>query len=93
MNLEPLRNGQEIPMIIMADDTMFIATQQPPEFVDPDKMAQTVQSITVVMENGQMGGVPWFHVLSWDGHQSRWNGAIEVKGFRLEDVEVTHELG
>jgi len=39
-------------------------------------------SIKVVMENGQMAGVPWFEVYEGETMKSKWNGAL------LEGVEL-----
>ena len=35
-----------------------------------------VEKITVVMENGQMAGVPWFAVWKEGRTDSKWNGAL-----------------
>jgi hypothetical protein len=35
-----------------------------------------VESITCVMENGQMAGVPWFAVKYTDGSTIKWNAAL-----------------
>ena len=35
-----------------------------------------VEKITVVMENGQMAGVPWFAVWKEGKIHSKWNGAL-----------------
>ncbi len=40
-----------------------------------------VTEITVVMEHGQMAGVPWFVVWSHDKIISKWNAAL-VQGAR-----------
>ena len=42
----------------------------------------TVTEIMVVMENGQMAGVPWFLVTLSDGSQTKWNAA-HVDGVKL----------
>ena len=41
-----------------------------------------VTRIEVIMENGQMAGVPWFAVFNGDRMISKWNGAhIEGVGY------------
>lgn len=35
-----------------------------------------VEKITIVMENGQMAGVPWFAVWKDGKIVSKWNGAL-----------------
>jgi len=37
---------------------------------------KTCDMIVVVMENGQMAGVPWFEVIKDGKVHSKWNGAL-----------------
>lgn len=41
-----------------------------------------VEKITVVLENGQMAGVPWFAVWKDGKIDSKWNGAM-LEGVQL----------
>lgn len=64
--------GQEVKAIFFSGaEESFFRVGHPP-----------CKKITVVMEYGQMAGVPWFAV--WDDHKiiSKWNGAM------LEGVEL-----
>ena len=43
------------------------------------RIGRDCDSIIVVMENGQMAGVPWFEVWTNNKLKSKWNGA-KVQG-------------
>lgn len=55
--------GQEIKTIYFSDDTHITA-------------GESCDSIEVVMENGQMAGVPWFAVVKDGKMDSKWNAAL-----------------
>lgn len=66
-------DGQEIQSIFHLDD----------EITNVNDM--TIKRITVVMENGQMAGVPWFQVEYVNGVKRKFNGA------HVEGVDVYQE--
>ncbi len=66
--IEPLKEGQKLDTIFFADGEDITATNG--------------TEITVVMEYGQMAGVPWAQVREKDGCECRWNLALCL-GVRL----------
>lgn len=61
--------GQEVQALYFKDGSECIAGQL------------GVEKITVVMENGQMAGVPWFAVWENGKVTNKWNGA-NLEGVR-----------
>ena len=49
-----------------------------------------VESITVVMENGQMAAVPWFEVVYSSGHVCKYNGAL-VEGVCINKKDLAND--
>lgn len=65
------KQGQKVNAIFFDNDGEF-------------RVGDSCLSITVVMENGQWAGVPWFEVRS-DKPTTKWNGAL------LHGVELIKE--
>ncbi len=69
---EEFKQGQEVKGLWLADkDESYFEVG-----------VGTTEKITVVMENGQMAGVPWFAVWRNGEIDSKWNGAL-VAGVKL----------
>lgn len=57
------KEGQQLKSILLADGGSI-------------SINANIESITVVMENGQMAHVPWARVLYFDGRASKFNLAL-----------------
>ena len=65
---QEFKSGQCVQQICFPDEAMIC--------IGCERQGQTVGKIVVVMENGQMAGVPWFAVISDEGEMiSKWNAA------------------
>lgn len=73
--MSKFKEGQLIQAIYFSDESALCVDNLPGEDAN-------VIKIEVIMENGQMDGVPWFLVTEAGGSQAKWNAA-KVEGVRL----------
>lgn len=73
--MSEFKDGQKIKSLYLPDGHFFTSG------------VSGIEEIVVVMQNGQMAGVPWFLVKNDNGQESMWNGAL-AEGVELLEAEA-----